>query len=29
MTDVINKAMKNQQYFTAALLDVSQAFDKV
>jgi len=29
MTDVINKAMENQQYFTAAFLDVGQAFDKV
>jgi len=29
ITDVINKAMENQQYCTAAFLDVSQAFDKV
>jgi len=27
--DVINKSMENQQYFTAAFLDVGQAFDKV
>jgi len=29
LTDVINKAMENQQYCTAAFLDVSQEFDKV
>ena len=29
ITGVINKAMENQQYCTAAFLDVSQAFDKV
>jgi hypothetical protein len=29
ITDVINKVMENQQYCTAAFLDVSQAFDKV
>jgi len=29
MKDIINKAMENQQYCTAAFLDVSQAFDKV
>ena len=29
ITDIINKAMENQQYCTAAFLDVSQAFDKV
>jgi hypothetical protein len=29
ITDVINKAKENQQYCTAASLDISQAFDKV
>jgi len=29
ITDVINKAMENQQYCTVAFLDVRQAFDKV
>jgi hypothetical protein len=29
ITDIINKAMENQQYCTAAFLDISQAFDKV
>ena len=29
ITDVINKAMENQQYCSAAFFDVSQAFDKV
>jgi hypothetical protein len=29
ITDVINKAMENRQYYTAVFLDVSQAFDKV
>jgi hypothetical protein len=29
ITDINNKAMENQQYCTAAFLDVSQAFDKV
>jgi hypothetical protein len=29
ITDVINKAVENQQYCTASFLDVSQAFDKV
>jgi len=29
ITDVINKAMENQQYCTVELLDVSQAFDEV
>jgi len=29
ITDVINKAMENQPYCTAAFLDVSQAFAKV
>jgi hypothetical protein len=29
ITDAINTAMANQQYCTAAFLDVSQAFDKV
>jgi hypothetical protein len=29
ITDVINKAMENQEYCTAAFLGVSQAFDKV
>jgi len=29
ITHVINKAMENQQYCTAACLDLSQAFDKV
>jgi hypothetical protein len=28
LTDVINKAMEHQQYCTAALSDLSQAFDK-
>jgi hypothetical protein len=28
ITDIINKAMENQQYCTAAFVDVSQAFDK-
>jgi len=29
ITDIINKATENQQYCTAAYLDVSQTFDKV
>jgi hypothetical protein len=29
ITDTINKALENQQYCTAVILDVSQAFDKV
>jgi hypothetical protein len=29
MTDIINKAMEEQQYCSAVFLDVSQAFDKV
>ena len=29
ITDIINKATENQQYCTAAFLDVSQAFDEV
>ena len=29
ITGIINKAIENQQYCTAAFLDVSQAFDKV
>ena len=29
ITDVINKAMENQQHFTATYLGVSQAFDKI
>jgi hypothetical protein len=29
ITDVINKAMENRQYYTAVFLDVSQVFDKV
>ena len=29
ITDVINRAMENQQYCTAPFLDVSQTFDKV
>jgi len=29
ITDDINKAMENQQYCTAAILDLSQTFDKV
>jgi len=29
LADIINKATQNQQYCTAAILDVSQAFDKV
>jgi len=29
ITDVINKAVENQQYCTAAFLDIIQAFDKV
>ena len=29
ITDVINKTMENQQYCTAAFLDISQAFDTV
>jgi hypothetical protein len=29
ITDVINKAMENRQYYTAVFLDVCQAFDKV
>ena len=29
ITDVINKAMENQQYCSAAFLEVNQAFDKV
>ena len=29
ITDVINKATENQQYCTAAFLDLSQAFDKL
>ena len=29
LTDIINKALENHRYCTAAFLDVSQAFDKV
>ena len=29
ITDIINKTMENQNYCTAAILDVSQTFDKV
>jgi len=27
--NIINKTMENEQYFTAAFLDLSQAFDKL
>jgi len=29
ITDTINKALEDQQYYTAVFLDISQAFDKV
>jgi hypothetical protein len=29
LTDIINKALDDQQYCSAVFLDVSQAFDKV